>query len=118
MLELEVEDADAVFNMLDTNCVGEITFEDFLRGVMRLKGQARSLDMVAIQITTDAMHSALDDVHKRVYKMEKSLLAALTAISEQPNDAYEPIQTTTTSGFTIDCFGTASSSTRDTPEAL
>lgn len=110
MLELEVEDADTVFNMLDTNAVGEITFEDFLRGVMRLKGQARSMDMVAMQITTDAMHHALDDVHARVYKMEKMLASVLTTLSEQFDLAYEPIATAQTNAFTIDDIGSGSSS--------
>merc|ERR1712023_181850 len=72
-MELDIEDADAVFNMLDTEATGEITFEDFLKGITRLKGQARALDMVAIMITTDAMHMAVDDVHARVFKMERLL---------------------------------------------
>merc|ERR1712151_1199308 len=47
-LELEPYEGDALFQMLD-NGDGEVTYDEFIEGVSRLKGQARSLDMLATQ---------------------------------------------------------------------
>jgi len=52
VLELEVHDAKALFRLLD-NGDGAVTYGEFLKGVMRLKGQARSIDVVAIMHSTD-----------------------------------------------------------------
>jgi len=51
-LELEVHDAEGLFRLLDDGD-GEVTYEEFLTGIMRLKGQARSIDVVAIMRTGD-----------------------------------------------------------------
>ena len=56
MLELDVTNAEGLFNLLDREMTGEISFEDFLRGVMRLKGHARSLDMVSMMRANDRIH--------------------------------------------------------------
>merc|ERR1719487_333546 len=52
VLELEVHDAEALFRLLDDGD-GEVTYDEFLKGVMRLKGQARSIDVVAIMRSGD-----------------------------------------------------------------
>jgi hypothetical protein len=52
LLELEVHDASALFRLLD-NGDGEITYDEFITGVMRLKGQARSTDIVSVMHSTD-----------------------------------------------------------------
>ena len=46
-LDLEIHEVISLFNLLD-NGDGIVTQEEFLNGVMRLKGHARSLDIVAI----------------------------------------------------------------------
>ena len=53
-LELEVHDAEALFRLLDEGD-GEVTFQEFIKGVMRLKGQARSIDLIALMRTGDRM---------------------------------------------------------------
>ena len=47
MLDLEVHEVVSLFNLLDDGD-GLITHDEFLNGVMRLKGHARSLDIIAI----------------------------------------------------------------------
>lgn len=59
MLELEVIDAESLFNLLDTDQSGSIEWAEFLTGVTRLRGQARSIDVVAILRASDQMHSQL-----------------------------------------------------------
>merc|ERR1712224_260695 len=46
-LELELHEITGLFNMLDDGD-GTISFDEFLAGALRLKGNARSIDAVAI----------------------------------------------------------------------
>mmetsp|Transcript_29060 Transcript_29060/g.73815 ORF Transcript_29060/g.73815 Transcript_29060/m.73815 type:complete len:606 (+) Transcript_29060:99-1916(+) len=46
-MELEPHEIKALFNLLDDGD-GNVSFEEFLKGMVRLKGQARSLDVLAI----------------------------------------------------------------------
>jgi len=46
-LELEVHETYALFNLIDDGD-GRITYDEFIDGVVRLKGQARCVDVVAI----------------------------------------------------------------------
>merc|ERR1719150_1134220 len=48
ILGLEVHETTLLFNLIDDGD-GLITIDEFLRGVTRLKGQSRSLDVIAIQ---------------------------------------------------------------------
>jgi len=46
-LELEVNEAEALFRMLDSGR-GQVSLDEFVAGVMRLKGQARSMDLIEV----------------------------------------------------------------------
>eukprot|EP00931_Biecheleriopsis_adriatica_P045096 TRINITY_DN25845_c0_g1_i1.p1 TRINITY_DN25845_c0_g1~~TRINITY_DN25845_c0_g1_i1.p1 ORF type:complete len:549 (-),score=86.14 TRINITY_DN25845_c0_g1_i1:99-1745(-) len=48
LLELEVHEGDMLFDILDDGD-GHISYDEFIGGVMRLKGTARSLDMIALR---------------------------------------------------------------------
>jgi len=72
VLEIEVHDASSLFHLLDDGD-GEVTYDEFLKGVMRLKGQARSIDVVAIMHSSDQtlmmvkeMQAELNDVHMAI----------------------------------------------------
>jgi len=73
MLDLDVSNAEGLFSLLDTDMVGEIAFEDFLKGVMRLKGQARSLDMVAMMRAHDRMHATLNQVAAKIDDLHQDM---------------------------------------------
>ena len=75
MLDLEVHDAEVLFDLLDNNADGELCFEEFLKGVTRLKGQARSMDIVA-------MLRAHDQTHADLLKVFASMEAVHTKICE------------------------------------
>merc|ERR1740123_2322181 len=47
LLDLEVSEIQALFSILDDGD-GEISYNEFIQGIMRLKGQARSMDVVAM----------------------------------------------------------------------
>merc|ERR1719221_685646 len=44
-LDLDVSQAHLVFELLDADGSNEVTVEEFLEGIMRLKGGARSVDL-------------------------------------------------------------------------
>merc|ERR1711924_345421 len=47
-LELSVNHLETIFRLLDDGD-GEITLEEFIAGISKLKGQARSIDVVDLQ---------------------------------------------------------------------
>jgi len=47
LLDLEVSEISALFSILDDGD-GQISYNEFIQGVMRLKGQARSMDVIAM----------------------------------------------------------------------
>merc|ERR1712232_671951 len=47
ILDLDVHDAEGLFHLLDDGD-GQVTLAEFVSGVERMKGQARSADMVAL----------------------------------------------------------------------
>lgn len=61
VLDLDFHDAQALFRLLDDGD-GEVTYDEFLQGVMRLKGQARSIDIVGIMRTGDKTLEAMRNV--------------------------------------------------------
>jgi len=69
MLELDVSNAENLFHLLDPHDVGEISFEEFLQGVMRLKGHARSLDIVAMMRAQDHLCVDMQHLSEQVDKL-------------------------------------------------
>jgi len=47
-IDLKPEEAKYLFNLLDIERKGEVDFEEFLSGCLRLKGSAKSIDMLAV----------------------------------------------------------------------
>lgn len=48
-LDLEVHEGLSLFHMLDDGD-GSITYEEFINGILRFKGQARSIDLIATHL--------------------------------------------------------------------
>eukprot|EP00928_Gymnodinium_smaydae_P024163 TRINITY_DN19642_c0_g1_i1.p1 TRINITY_DN19642_c0_g1~~TRINITY_DN19642_c0_g1_i1.p1 ORF type:complete len:560 (-),score=111.03 TRINITY_DN19642_c0_g1_i1:240-1877(-) len=59
-MELETRDAELVFRLIDESDDGEVSFAELVAGVARLKGSARSLDLLALR-------RAQDDLVKRLF---------------------------------------------------
>eukprot|EP00929_Paragymnodinium_shiwhaense_P024892 TRINITY_DN15193_c0_g1_i1.p1 TRINITY_DN15193_c0_g1~~TRINITY_DN15193_c0_g1_i1.p1 ORF type:complete len:709 (-),score=183.55 TRINITY_DN15193_c0_g1_i1:1254-3380(-) len=47
-LDIDPSEARTIFTLLDTDGSGELTFEELLSGTMKLKGKARSIDMISL----------------------------------------------------------------------
>mmetsp|Transcript_10479 Transcript_10479/g.23800 ORF Transcript_10479/g.23800 Transcript_10479/m.23800 type:complete len:768 (+) Transcript_10479:83-2386(+) len=59
-LELDVSQASTLFRLLDVDCSNEVSFEEFLSGCMRLKGQARSIDVNMLIYETSRVFKKLE----------------------------------------------------------
>merc|ERR1712023_349705 len=46
-LEMEIAEVDDLFNLIDTGD-GKISFEEFMQGLMRMRGSARGVDLVTL----------------------------------------------------------------------
>lgn len=65
LMGIDVSDADMIFNLLDEGD-GEITCDEFLEGLPRLKGSARSIDLLAVQKHVSKQERILHDLRKGV----------------------------------------------------
>jgi hypothetical protein len=54
-LDLPVGDPDALFELLDADETGELTPEEMVRGVLRLRGAAKSVDLIAFKKQLDRL---------------------------------------------------------------
>mmetsp|Transcript_3141 Transcript_3141/g.6533 ORF Transcript_3141/g.6533 Transcript_3141/m.6533 type:complete len:263 (+) Transcript_3141:3-791(+) len=72
MLELDFYEAKGLFRLLDTGR-GNVSLTEFVAGVMRLKGQARSTDMIAVG-------DACDKLNRRVSAIERQMSKQVHAI--------------------------------------
>lgn len=64
VLGMEVDDAERLFRLLDTDQSGSVNLSEFLEGCMRLKGTARSLDMFAVLTESRQTRAKLDELVK------------------------------------------------------
>eukprot|EP00747_Dinoflagellata_sp_TGD_P082645 gnl/TRDRNA2_/TRDRNA2_161771_c1_seq2.p1 gnl/TRDRNA2_/TRDRNA2_161771_c1~~gnl/TRDRNA2_/TRDRNA2_161771_c1_seq2.p1 ORF type:complete len:309 (+),score=54.66 gnl/TRDRNA2_/TRDRNA2_161771_c1_seq2:1-927(+) len=47
-VNVRIEDAKALFNMLDWDNSGDVSYSEFLNGVLRLRGVAKSIDVITL----------------------------------------------------------------------
>jgi len=94
-LELDVTHAHRLFRLLDVDGSGEVGLDEFLDGCMRLKGQAKSIDVNMLVYETERMsqqisllleaqrcqvNSALEDIHKEFSKITSQ--SSLSSLAE------------------------------------
>ncbi|CAE8633233.1 unnamed protein product [Polarella glacialis] len=77
VLDLEIHEGTALFRMLDDG-EGQITFDTFIKGILRFKGHARSVDLIAMHADCHQIHEELRDL--------TSALAAAQIINRVPSD--------------------------------
>merc|ERR1719203_2778205 len=72
LLDLEIGEAQALFDIFDNGdaCM-EIT--EFVRGVMRLKGQSRTLDMIEMDNTIRRVMYLVENLDKKVERKFRDL---------------------------------------------
>lgn len=58
-MEFDVRDADSVFSLVDTSGDGEVSLDELGKGIAKLKGPARSLDLALVASKQAAMEAKL-----------------------------------------------------------
>jgi len=76
-LDLDIEDTERIFQLIDSDDSGELGIQEFIDGCMKLKGGARSLDVFSVLKATERMQRRLNSLeqladtmaqdHKRTY---------------------------------------------------
>jgi len=66
VIDLEISDATALFNLLLNDGAGEVTYDQFLRGIMRLRGQARSMDIISLMHANEKTLKAVELVQDQL----------------------------------------------------
>merc|ERR1712113_722013 len=60
-LELDVSQARTLFKLLDKDGSNQLTLDEFLEGCLRLKGQARSIDVNMLLYTTGQLQRRVEE---------------------------------------------------------
>mmetsp|Transcript_71378 Transcript_71378/g.185325 ORF Transcript_71378/g.185325 Transcript_71378/m.185325 type:complete len:540 (-) Transcript_71378:105-1724(-) len=70
-LELDASETENLFSMLDDGD-GSVTAEEFVEGAVRLKGVARSQDVVAMMHDSTRLHKKIDRMHASLLDLTKA----------------------------------------------
>lgn len=65
ILEVDTQDIEGLFHLLDDGD-GHIHLEELIAGVMRIRGQARSMDVVSLQIQTKRVQTQLRNIRELI----------------------------------------------------
>mmetsp|Transcript_27455 Transcript_27455/g.60070 ORF Transcript_27455/g.60070 Transcript_27455/m.60070 type:complete len:581 (+) Transcript_27455:47-1789(+) len=60
MIDFPVADPEHIFQLLDYNDSGELTIDEFITGCVRMKGSAKSKDLLVAQVALDCMRKHYD----------------------------------------------------------
>eukprot|EP00931_Biecheleriopsis_adriatica_P103722 TRINITY_DN78519_c0_g1_i1.p1 TRINITY_DN78519_c0_g1~~TRINITY_DN78519_c0_g1_i1.p1 ORF type:complete len:540 (-),score=76.89 TRINITY_DN78519_c0_g1_i1:26-1573(-) len=74
MLEVEVHEIQTLWGLLDDGD-GEITISEFCQGIMRLKGQARTLDVISIMHDAHTIMAQCDEIKALLVKPVQTTIA-------------------------------------------
>lgn len=55
-LELEARDVDDIFDLLDQDGDGTVNIEEFVQGSLRMRGQAKSKDLLSVFVQVQTMN--------------------------------------------------------------
>jgi len=77
VLQIDVQEATGLFDLLDVDGSGEVSVEEFIMTCMRLKGTAKSIDLAAMLFENKRMHtmirSFMGDISSDLQRLNESL---------------------------------------------
>jgi voltage-gated sodium channel len=88
-LDLPIDDAARLFSVIDGEGSRELTLEEFIDGCTKLKGTARSRDLLAVTAQADTLAKKMDLFAEELQDCEK-MLHALDEISFRITDRFHP----------------------------
>merc|ERR1719476_561550 len=68
-LGLDITDVETLFVLLDKDSTGSISMEEFLVGCMRLKGEAKSLDLAKMSLECEWLVHCMGNLTTRIDNM-------------------------------------------------
>merc|ERR1712032_446357 len=71
VLEMDVHEIVTLFNLLD-NGDGYISYDEFIEGIVRLKGQARTMDVIVIKQECKAILKVCQEARDHIAKFSTS----------------------------------------------
>jgi voltage-gated sodium channel len=88
-LDLPIDDAARLFTVIDGEGTRALTMEEFIDGCTKLKGPARSRDLLAITAQADSLSKKMDELGEELGNAEK-MLYQLDEISTRITDRFHP----------------------------
>jgi len=73
MIDFPVDDPEQIFVLLDYDDSGELTIEEFITGCMRMKGTAKSKDLLVAQVAVDCMRRYFEEFDGEMAKFRHKL---------------------------------------------
>merc|ERR1719424_1549988 len=94
---VQAEDARYLFKLLDLENCGEVPFEEFMGGALRLSGQAKAIDLLTVMQEArkneeklarrhTAVSGALVDLHETVHELSESLEGLSSNLDDVASD--------------------------------
>jgi len=74
MIDFPVDKPEEVFDLLDYDQSGELSIEEFIDGCLRMKGGAKSKDLLVAQVALNTLRDHLEDFEVEVNKFNKKVL--------------------------------------------
>lgn len=87
LIELPVADAEELFGILDHDGSGELSVDEFIGGCIRLKGTAKSKDLLSVQMNMKALSERLETLETQLSLGEERAGEILRKISEMLAEA-------------------------------
>lgn len=87
LIGIEVEEAVDLFHILDIEGEAILSQEEFMGGVLKMKGPAKSKDLLAVQVLVDGMAKRMDHLNTCILK-EETLMSKLDVLTSQMSRHY------------------------------
>jgi len=84
MLQINTNQAHEVWNLLDVNCDGVVDISEFVEGMIRIKGPARSIETHQLLLNLDHVRHDIERLNKYMHKLGEhgTLVHALSKFGE------------------------------------
>lgn len=66
LVDLPLEDPQEIFSLLDIDNSGELAIDEFISGCMRIRGEAKSKDLLAVQVAVDSLGKKFAELNQIV----------------------------------------------------
>merc|ERR1719362_485818 len=72
-LGIDMSQALTIFRLCDNDCSGTVSYEEFIGGCLRLKGTAKSADMMTLLYQTEKTQRYVEGLGKEIQSLRKQM---------------------------------------------